>query len=1024
MESDPPCGPTNRAGRTIPLRNLLFGRVAVVVVGVLLIAGVGWGQYFWVRNRREAGERLQETAYLTGQRLGTYLERHRQLIVMLAREIDEGAVRDPAALARILLRARETNPSLLTMLVARADGRIIATSPVMVAADQPGGDQFRVVSDRAYFTEPARTGQPHVSNAFQGRGFGTDPIVAVSAPLRSPAGEFDGVVEGSLDLSRLNEFEAGRNLITAGDIVMIDAARRVVYATDKVRHPPLTAFRHLEFGRPRGATGRAAASEGVLPAEKDLPAKDVLFGWAPVQGAGMAGPWIMTVLQDQSASRALFWRQLGYLGVGLAGALGLASLVAHRVARRVTWPVEQLAVVARQAAHAPGEVGALKLESTRVQEIGEMQAAIAAMHGRWLDMMARLQASLAEQESMAKALRESRGELETSHHQLEQRVIARTMELRDTVGQLESEVARRRGSELRLEEKNRTMELIAMRAPLPSVLNSILTGIERDEPELIASIMLVSEDGRQLRLGASLRMPAEYCAALGAVEIGPMAGSCGAAACTRGRVVVADIGRDPRWERFRAAALASGLRACWSTPIVGAQGELFGTFAVYYRQPGTPREDHVRVVELASHTAAVAIGQERAERAREQLAEKLGQTHKLEALGTLAGGIAHGFNNLLVPILSYAEIIARESNLGPEARTHLSEIVRASRQARSLVQQMLAFSRKQTPQQQPVDLVPLIADTSRLLRLSAAANISIVAEPGPAVAVVVGDGAQFHHLLMNLGTNAIQAMTPQGGSLTLALRVVPGSAVAGLVPAPGEAADYLCLEVRDTGPGIAPGVRERIFDPFFTTKPVGSGTGLGLAVVHGIVSAHQGAITVESEPARGALFRVYLPAAHGQSPPADAAAVPAEAVGRSKPGRIMLVDDETFVARATAAVLRSRGCAVEVFACAEDALARLWKTPAEFDLLVSDVTMPGMSGVDLAMAAAEVRPDLNVILMTGHGQVDEARLRTRTARHKVLGKPFDAEVLIAAVEELLPPPRPAVRAAGRPGADAPARNSN
>lgn len=1005
MESEPRRGPAGAIGRSISLRRYLLAAFAAMVAGVLLIAGVSWGMYSFARNRREAGLRLQETAYLSSLRLGTYLERHRQLVVMLAREIDESGSRDEVVLGRIMQRARETNPGLLTMLVTAADGRIVATSPRVQGQENQVIEGLRSVSDRSYFTGPSQTGLPHVSNVFRGRGFGTDPIVAISAPLHGPGGTFDGVLEGSLNLSRLDEFEAGRGMITAGDIVMIDGSGKVVYATDKLRHPPLTEFTDVRFEPAQVRLARAAITEGGLRATGGLEAKDVLVGWAPVQVTGMERSWTMAVLQDQAAMRALLWRQLGYLMVGLAAALVVASIVAHRLARRLTRPIERLAEVARQVARAPDESKPLELGRTQVSEIREMQEDISAMHGRWIAMVAQLKTSLAEQEAMAVALRDSRGALELSHRQLEQRVVERTVELRETVERLSAEVTRRSRGERRLEENSRLMELIAVRAPLAEVLHAIVGSIERDDPEMIASIMLLDGEGRRLHHGASLRLAADYRAAIEGLEIGPAVGSCGSAAYLRRRVIVTDIATDARWLGFRELALASGLHACWSTPIMGGDGELLGTFAIYYRQPTEPKEEHLWMVEMASHTAAVAIERHDEEVAREQIGAELRRVHKLEALGTLAGGVAHGFNNLLVPILSYAEIVGQDPKLGAVARAQLQEIVQSARRARGLVQQLLAFSRQQAPQWQPVDLVPLITDTVRLLRGSAAANVSITTEIVPERAVVAGDGAQLQQLLLNIGTNAIQALHPAGGRVAVTLRRMPARALDGLVPDVASQSHYYCLDVADTGPGIAPEVRDRIFDPFFTTKPVGAGSGLGLAVVHGIVGSHRGVITVESEQGQGALFRVCLPAGNEVWPG------PAE-IGVEQPvlagvqGRVMMVDDEPVVARAAASMLRSHGCEVEVFDCAESALERLRSAPMDFDLVVSDVTMPGMSGVDFAILAGEVRPDLNFLLITGHGRLDESRLQRRTARHKVLGKPFDRDVLLRAVDELLPRAKP------------------
>lgn len=986
--------------RTVPLRRLLFVAFAGMAVLLLLVAGASWGRYFFLRSRNEAMAHLKETAYLTSLRLGAYLERHRQLVVMLAREMEEEGTTDPMRVRPMLLRVRETNPGLLTMLVTGADGAIWLTVPETDVRRAQGGTLTRGVGDRSYFKEPARTGKPHVSNAFLGRGFGIDPIVAVSAPLRGKDGAFDGVVEASLDLSRLAEFESGRDLIETGDIVIVDAAGVVVYGTDRKRYPPLRAFTDLRFEGPVGPEVRALAGRGTLPAREKVAGKDVVFGWAPLRVAGMEGEWIVAVLQDQSEISAVVWRQLGYLAVGVVGAIMMSAVVADYLARRVTRPVVRLAGLLRRLARQPGAEEVPAQIPTHIREIGEMQADFAAMNEQMRAAMAGLRATVGEKEALATELLESRAALEVSHQKLESRVAARTRELEQAVAQLVAEVARRTRSEGELETRNRTMISIALGRPLCETLEAIIAGVESEDAEMFASIMLIAGDGHTLQTGAMLRLPREYWEALNGMEIGPLAGACGTAAHRRERVIVAEIATDPKWARHGRLMEMIDFKACWATPVFGEGRELLGVFVVYYRRTGSPTEDHLRIVDAATHTAAVAIARERAARERQRLEEQLRAVKKIEALGTLAGGVAHGFNNLLVPILSYAELLLREQKLGEAARQQLTEIIRASRQARNLVQQMLAFSRHENPLREPIQLGAILTEAVAQLRSSAPAQVEITVMLSENDPVVLADAVQIHQLLLNLGHNALQAVAGDG-RVSVTTFEVEDEGLARLLPAEKRVGRHVCVQVTDSGSGMTPEIIDRIFEPFFTTKSAGFGSGLGLAVVHGIVRAHGGAITVESSPGRGATFRVFLPAVTGE------AVVPAAKVVRLAAGlklsntHVLLVDDEEIVAQVASMVLRSFGCSVDVAASGEAALELLQANAGAYALLITDVAMPGMSGVDLALTVRQMRSELPVLFITGHGGFASARTALLTGRFKVLTKPFEMEEFSAAVNELV-----------------------
>ena len=394
----------------------------------------------------------------------------------------------------------------------------------------------------------------------------------------------------------------------------------------------------------------------------------------------------------------------------------------------------------------------------------------------------------------------------------------------------------------------------------------------------------------------------------------------------------------------------------------------------------------------------------RAEAQQRALESQLRESQKMEAIGTLAGGVAHDFNNLLAAILGNLAL-ARE-DVGPDhpAQESLTEVHRAAIRARQLVQQILAFSRRQTQELQRQPLQPVVDEALRLLRsllpAGARLNTRLVNTPLP----VLADATQIQQVLMNLCTNAWQAMGGQPGEITVALRSVELDASQALQLGDIGPGAYACLSVADDGPGMDEATQRRIFEPFFTTKAPGSGTGLGLSVVHGIVKAHRGAISVHSVPGEGARFDVYLPLA---SAAAGAAAPSAAAAAETSPavtGRhVVYVDDYEALVFLAARLLRKQGYRVSTFLSGEQALAWFRDHDEAVDLLVTDHNMPGMSGVKLARGVRQLRPEQRVAIVSGH--VNEQLVADATAAgvQDVLGKQDSMDALAEAVRRLLDP---------------------
>jgi PAS domain S-box-containing protein len=363
-----------------------------------------------------------------------------------------------------------------------------------------------------------------------------------------------------------------------------------------------------------------------------------------------------------------------------------------------------------------------------------------------------------------------------------------------------------------------------------------------------------------------------------------------------------------------------------------------------------------------------------AEAARKALENQLRESQKMQAIGTLAGGIAHDFNNALAIILGNAELARQDAAANLPVLQSLEEICKASIRSRSLVQQILSFSRRQPVDMKPIDLVPVIIETERLLRSTLPSRLSLEVNCGE-VPPVVADASQIEQLLLNLVTNTMQAMHIGNGHIAIQLETVT---LDDKHTYDNLALKDLCYQrtvlritVSDNGPGMDAATKQRVFEPFFTTKPFGEATGLGLSVAHGIVQGHHGAITVDSEPGKGATFTIYLPLAKAKdyTPSLINPVNEARAPDLSDGPRILYLDDDASVVFLIERMLNRRGIRVACHTNQHTALASLKADPTAIDLVLTDYNMPGMSGLEVARKVRSINPELPVVLTSGY--IDE-----------------------------------------------------
>ena len=447
-------------------------------------------------------------------------------------------------------------------------------------------------------------------------------------------------------------------------------------------------------------------------------------------------------------------------------------------------------------------------------------------------------------------------------------------------------------------------------------------------------------------------------------------------------------------ERFRGAhdGYRHGFLAQPHTRPMGVGRELFGL-----RKVGTefPAEIGLNPVQTTQGLLVLASVVDVTQ--RRQLEEQLRQSQKLEAIGTLAGGIAHDFNNLLQGIVGFAELAIADAAGNERLTSDLEQILKGADRGRELVQRILTFSRRSPVTHAPVVLERPVRDALRLLRSSLPSTIEIREELDPRTPEVLSDETEVHQVLLNLATNSAHALESRG---TIEVRLAPFhmEESARLEHPELRPGLYARLTVADRGRGMTPEVAARAFEPFFTTKPAGTGTGLGLSVIRGIVRSHGGEIELWTRPGEGTRMDVYLPALTGEQDPADP---PGQDPPATAGARILLVDDEVALTALQARRIEDMGYRVTAHTSSLQALEAFRREPGRYDLLITDNTMPGLTGSALVREVHALRPDLPVLMVSGLLDVDDLEVLTRLGVGSVLKKPHTGRELEAAIRRAL-----------------------
>jgi len=560
------------------------------------------------------------------------------------------------------------------------------------------------------------------------------------------------------------------------------------------------------------------------------------------------------------------------------------------------------------------------------------------------------------------------------------------------------DISERKQLELREQTRLEILEKMATGAPLNSLLDAIVTFVEKNSPGALCSILIANDEGTRLLHGAAPSLPNFYNEAVNGLRIKQGVGSCGTAAFLRKRVVVEDLREHPYWKGFEPA-FRVGLCSCWSEPVLSPEGELLGTFATYHREPRSPSSNEIALIESAAHLASIAIGRVRDNERRSSLEEHVRQMQKIEAIGQLAGGIAHDFNNLLTPILGYAEMMSKSLGAEHPCLPKVNGILLAAHKSKDLVKKLLSFCHKQNLTKTHIDLNRAIDSFKDIIRRTVRANISLELRLSPDGAHILADQGQMEQILLNLSVNAQDAIEGNGAITIETRRILFDDEYVKLHPGvkPG---GYVLLTFSDDGCGMTDEVMRHIFEPFYTTKATGRGTGLGLATTFGIISQHDGHIKVRSEVDKGTTFSMYFPE---NIPTGRTSAKPMVKQQKhvQSDKTILFIDDNEMILDMARMILEMHGYTVLLASTPSKALDMATSHEGSIDLLITDVVMPEMNGPELYERLLAVHPKLPVLYISGYK--DDVVLRGGAPEEDVVfvPKPFTSEQLMGRIEQIL-----------------------
>ena len=1003
----------------IPKRLTLRSQILALAlaVGLPAIGGVAWALAMVLDIEKEAANaRVRLSSVQVANNLELLLgEREARLVTLADRAARLPVGTDPCAALAAEFARLPADPAMPAL--HGLDGqRRCGGGPSLLAVPPPAGSDW--------FQQGLRSTGLAVGPALPVQGGGwTAPL---TYPLHDATGQLVGQLVLLLDLRALQQ----RVMPQAASAALVT----VIDGNDALLMRSVDAAQWQGKPPPPGLAERARGlRDGVLSGE-GLDGRRRLFAFAGVAGT----PWrvVAGVAEDQVLARYQTLLRTSLV----AGSLGLLAmlLLAQRLGNRIVRPIGALAAVSARVAAGDG--------SARADLAGPAEIeAVATQFNLMLDASKASQQALSASEAQLRFLIDHLVAGVVVHAPDGSVLLAnaRASELTDmsfaqfacqAVGDPGWRFLQEDGTPLALGDLP-LVRVINTRRPVTDFVGAIerpgaagrtwlmvnaypqlhddghlrqvvvsfvdITARKHAEQTLIASaaryrmlfennldgVLQTRPDGRVLAANPAA------CASFGLDE---------AALCARGRVGLVVL-TDPRLAAMLALRAAQGHAKGRITMLRGDGSRFEAELATtLYTGVGGEALSCVVVRDVSQQLAD--------EEARGRLELQLRESQKMEAIGTLAGGIAHDFNNILGGLLGNAALAADHLAVDHPARAQLQQVQRAGQRARSLVQQILAFSRRQTQPmaQQRHALRPLVDETLALLRATLPASVQLVGPATDETIEIDGDATQIQQVLMNLCTNAWHALAGRPGCIAVRLDQVRFGHDDPARPILLPVGRYAHLQVSDNGDGIDDATLVHIFEPFFTTKPVGQGTGLGLSVVHGIVAAHRGEITVHSCPGEGSRFDVYLPLA--EAPQLALALGPALPAVAGRGQHVLYVDDDEVMLLMVGQLLERAGYRVSGLARVTEALAALCEAPLTYDLVITDLNMPDGSGLDVARAALQQRPDRPVVLSSGYLPEGQRAQALALGVRAILLKEHTLEEMPALLGRLLavpPPPPPA-----------------
>ncbi len=543
------------------------------------------------------------------------------------------------------------------------------------------------------------------------------------------------------------------------------------------------------------------------------------------------------------------------------------------------------------------------------------------------------------------------------------------------------------------------LESIARRVPLPEVLETLVDNAQILFKGSCAVIFMLSREKRLLLEGISPCLPQEYLRVIQERPLEDLACICAAAASTGDKLVIGDISTHPHWKDKEESALSCGFKACWCLPISSSSGEILAVFALYFTETRHPNTEEMTRFETLTRIVGIAIEQDATEKFLRHTQDQLLQAQKMESIGKLAGGIAHDFNNLLTAISGYTEISMAMVGKEDLIYGNLMEIKNAGERAAELTRQLLAYSRKEIFASKVVELNSLVKNLGKMLERIIGENIGLELKLGSGLGLVNVDPGKIEQVILNLVVNARDAIHG-GGQITIEtsqVEISPREAqgLSSLVPG-----TYVLLSVTDNGIGMSKEVQAQAFEPFFTTKEFGKGSGLGLAMVYGIISQSGGHIFIDSEEGKGTSFTIYLPVIEGgKTEPSVPEAL--EFTATSQSATILLVEDEVTVRRLIRNLLEINGYKVLEAKDGVEGVEMARNYSGRIDLVVSDVVMPRMDGVRMVQELRSHFEDMRVLLMSGYVESSPVKKALKTGHTHFIQKPFMPKRILDEIRELL-----------------------